>query len=263
MNRLSTERRAQIIGMLVKGMSMRAISRLTGASINTVTKLLSDAADAAAAYHDAKAGDTWTFVAMDSESKLIVSYQVGPRDGQTALALMDDLRKRVEDRPQISTDGLKAYVIAVDGASGGGVDFAQIVKTYGTDDNDDRKYSPPVWTGMDKVAVWDNPDMEIANTSYVERQNLSMRMGMRRFARLTNEFSKQLEKHCAMLALFYHYYNHIKPHGAVRTNRDEKVTPAMAAGLTDRPGNFTELVELVDARAPKVRYAKTYRKRAK
>ena len=298
MNRLSTERRAQIIGMLVEGMSMRAITRLTGASINTVTKLLSDAAVAAAAYHDEKvrgitgrrhiqcdeawsfiyakeahvayaknappeAGDTWTFVALDSASKLIVSYVVGPRDGQTALAFMDDLRKRIEDRPQISTDGLKAYVEAVDGAFGGDVDFAQVIKTYGTDENDDRKYSPPTCTGMDKIAVWGDPDMGIANTSYVERQNLSMRMGMRRFTRLTNAFSKRLEKHCAMLALFYHYYNHIKPHGSVRTKQNNRVTPAMAAGIADRPATFTELIELVDRMAPPVNYAKTYRKRGK
>ena len=277
---------------------MRAVSRLTGASMNTITKLLSDAADAANAYHaektrgitgrrhvqcdeawgfiyakqgnvpDAKAapeeaGDTWTFVGMDTESKLIVSYLVGPRDGQSALAFMDDLRSRLEDRPQISTDGLKAYVEAVDGAFGGDVDFAQIIKTYGKAEgiDNERRYSPAVCSGIEKVAVWGDPDMAAAGTSHIERQNLSLRMGVRRMTRLTNAFSKKLEKHCAMIALYFHVYNWVKPHGAVRTKRNNKITPAMAAGLTDRPATFEELVELIDARAPAVRYARKYKLR--
>ena len=298
MNRLSTERRAQIIGMLVEGMSMRAVNRLTGASMNTITKLLSDAADAADAFHAEKtrgirgrrhiqcdeawgfiyakegnvpvaksapeaAGDTWTFVGMDTESKLIVSYLVGPRDGQSALAFMDDLRGRLEDRPQISTDGLKAYVEAVDGAFGGAADFAQVIKTYGKADgiDNERRYSPAVCNGIEKVPVWGNPDMGAAGTSHIERQNLSLRMGVRRMTRLTNAFSKRLEKHCAMIALYFHYANWIKPHGAVRTKRNNRITPAMAAGLTDRPATFTQLVELIDARAPAVNYARTYNTR--
>ena len=299
MNRLSTEKRAQIIGMLVEGMSMRAVNRLTGASMNTITKLLSDAADAANAFHAEKtrgitgrrhiqcdeawafiyakegnvpaakaapeeAGDTWTFAALDTESKLIVSYLVGPRDGQSALAFMDDLRRsRLEDRPQISTDGLKAYVEAVDGAFGGAVDFAQIIKTYGKAEgiDNERRYSPATCTGIDKVAVWGDPDMTGAGTSHIERQNLSLRMGVRRFTRLTNAFSKRIEKHCAMVALYFHVYNWIKPHGAVRTKQNNRVTPAMAAGLTDRPATFEELVALIDARTPKVRYARKYNTR--
>ena len=298
MNRLSTEKRAQIIGMLVEGMSMRAVNRLTGASMNTITKLLSDAADAANAYHAEKtrgitgrrhmqcdeawgfvyakegnvpaakdapeeAGDTWTFAALDTESKLIVSCLVGPRDGQSALAFMDDLRSRLEDRPQISTDGLKAYRDAVDGAFGGDVDFVQIIKTYGKAEGIDnaRRYSPAVCNGIEKVVVWGNPDMAVAGTSHIERQNLSLRMGVRRMTRLTNAFSKKLEKHCAMVALYFHVYNWVKPHGAVRTKRNNRITPAMAAGLTDRPATFEELVALVDERAPKVQYAKTYKRR--
>ena len=296
MYKLPTEKRAQIVGMLVEGMSMRAISRLTGASINTVTKLLSDGADAAVAYHDehvrgirghrhiqcdeiwgfvyakqgnlqfAKAapkhaGDTWTWTALDSESKLIVSYRVGSRDGETALAFMDDLHSRVEDRIQLSTDGLKAYREAVDEAFGGDVDFAQIIKSYGKDERaDERKYSPATCTGMEIVVVQGAPNLDDANTSYVERHNLSMRMGVRRLTRLTNGFSKRIEKHCEMLALYFHAYNHIKPHGSVRTKRNNRVTPAMAAGLTDRPATYAELVELVDERAPEVRYARSYRK---
>ncbi len=277
---------------------MRAVSRLTGASMNTITKLLSDAADAANAYHAEKtrgitgrrhvqcdeawgfiyakqgnvpaaksapeeAGDTWTFVGMDTESKLIVSYLVGPRDGQSALAFMDDLRSRLEDRPQISTDGLKAYVEAVDGAFGGNADFAQIIKTYGKAEgiDNERRYSPAVCSGIEKVAVWGNPDMAAAGTSHIERQNLSLRMGVRRMTRLTNAFSKKLEKHCAMIALYFHVYNWVKPHGAVRTKRNNKITPAMAAGLTDRPATFEELVELIDARAPAVQYARKYKPR--
>ena len=297
MNKLSTTKRAQILQMLVEGMSMRSIVRVTGASLNTISKLLTDAADAAVAYHHAhvrgvrgrlhiqcdeawsfvyakeahvpavkavppEAGDTWTFAALDADSKLIISYTVGSRDSETALAFMDDLSHRIEERPQISTDGLKAYREAVWEAFGGDVDFAQIIKTFGKDgDADDRKYSPATCTGMEKVVVWGSPDLASANTSYIERQNLSMRMGMRRFTRLTNAFSKKLDKHCAMLALYFHVYNWVKPHGALRTKHDNKTTSAMAAGLADRPTTLEQLVELVDAQAPAVRYARTYKKR--
>ena len=296
MNKLSTDKRIQIISMLVEGVSMRAITRITGASLNTVAKLMMDAADAAVAYHHEhvrgirgrrhvqcdeiwafiyakqaavptakaappEAGDTWTFTALDSDSKLIVSYVVGPRDGATALEFMDDLQGRLEDRPQISTDGLKVYREAVDEAFGGDVDFAQIIKEYGRDERaDERKYSPAKCNGMEIVVVQGLPNLDIANTSYVERNNLSMRMGMRRFTRLTNGFSKRLEKHCASVALYLHAYNWVKPHGAVRTKRNNQVTPAMAAGLADRPATYAELVELIDARAPQVRYARSYQK---
>ena len=295
MNKLSTEKRVQIIGMLTEGMSMRAISRITGASLNTVSKLLVDAADAAVAFHDSavrgvrgrlhiqcdeawsfvyakeahvpgaksappEAGDTWTFVAIDSDSKLIISYLVGNRGILSAVTFMDDLRGRIEDRPQLSTDGLKAYREAVWEAFGGDVDFAQIIKEYGKD-GDDRKYSPAKCTGIEKVVVWGSPDLDLANTSYVERQNLSMRMGIRRMTRLTNAFSKKLERHCAMIALYFHVYNHVKPHGSLRTKLNNRVTPAMAAGLADRPVTLAELVALIDERAPAVRYAKKYRPR--
>ena len=296
MNKLSTEKRVHILHLLVEGMSMRSTSRVTGVSLNTVAKLLMDAADAADAYHDEhvrgirgrrhiqcdeiwsfvhckeahlrtakaappEAGDTWTFTTMDTDSKLIVSYLVGPRDGETAIEFMDDLRKRIEERPQISTDGLKAYREAVWEAFGGDVDFAQIIKQFEKDgEADERKYSPAKCTGMDKVVVWGSPDLDTANTSHIERQNLSMRMGMRRFTRLTNGFSKKLEKHCAMLALYYYVANHVKPHGALRTKGDNRITPAMAAGIADRPATLEALVELIDERAPKVRYARTYQK---
>ena len=297
MNKLSSEKRVQILGMLVEGVSMRAISRLTGASINTVTKLLTDAADAAEAYHaehvrgiqgsrhiqcdeiwsfvyakeahvpgakaaPPEAGDAWTFTALDTDSKLIVSYLVGPRDGESGLAFMDDLRTRIEDRPQLSPDGLKAYREAVWEAFGGDADFAQIIKQFGKDgDADERKYSPAKCTGMEKLVIWGSPDLRTANTSHVERHNLTMRMSMRRFTRLTNAFSKRLTKHCAALDLYFYVYNHVKPHGALRTKRDNRITPAMAAGIADRPATLEQLVALIDERAPAVQYARTYQKR--
>ena len=292
MNKLPVAKRAMIINMLVEGMSMRAIARVADVSFNTVAKLLRDAGEACAAYHDENvhgvfgrrhiqcdeiwsftyakeanlpaakappehAGDTWTFTALDTESKLLVSYLVGPRDGQSALALMDDLRGRLEDRPQISTDGLKAYVDAVDGAFGGDVDFAQIIKTYGTDPGDEatRRYSPAVCTGIEKVPVWGNPDMSTAGTSHVERHNLSMRMGMRRFTRLTNAFSKRVEKHVAMVHLYAVHYNFCRVHKTLR------VTPAIEAGIDSTMRDAEWIVSLIDARAPKPRRPKTYRQR--
>lgn len=283
MNRLSTAKRAMILGMLVEGMSMRSIERLTGASINTVKKLLDDAGEACAAYHHAKvrgiegnrtiecdeiwafvyakqrnvpraksapegAGDVWTWTAIDADSKLIVSYLVAnDRQGATALAFMDDLRLRLEDRPQLNTDGLKAYIEAVEGAFGGDVDFAQIVKEYGREPglDNERRYSPPVCTKVEKRAIEGNPDMAKANTSYVERQNLTMRMGMRRFTRLTNAFSKRVEKHATMVALYALHYNYCRIHSSLQ------VTPAMEAGLETTVRDLEWIVGLIDANAPK------------
>ena len=297
MNKLSTEKRVQIIGMLVEGMSLRAVARVAGVAFNTATKLLTDAADAASAYHDERvrgikgnrhiqcdeiwgfvyakeahvpsakaappeAGDAWTFTALDTDSKLIASYLVGPRDAESALAFMDDLRTRIEERPQVSTDGLKAYREATWEAFGGAVDFALIIKQFGKDgEADERKYSPAKCTGMEKLVIWGSSDLRTANTSHVERHNLTMRMSMRRFTRLTNALSKRLTKHCAALDLYFYVYNHEKPHGALRTKRDSRITPAMAAGIADRPATLEQLVALIDERAPKVQYAKTYQKR--
>ena len=283
MNRLSTAKRTMILGMLVEGMSMRSIERLTGASINTVKKLLSDAGEACAAYHHdnvrgiegnrtiecdeiwafvyakqrnvprAKAapdaaGDVWTWTAIDADSKLIVSYLVASdREGATALALMDDLRLRLEDRPRINTDGLKSYIEAVEGAFGGDVDFAQVVKQFGKEPgtDDERRYSPAVCTNVEKRAIEGSPDMAKVNTSYVERQNLTMRMGMRRFTRLTNAFSKRIEQHAAMVALYALHYNYCRIHSTL------KVTPAMEAGLCDTAHDLEWIVGLIDANAPK------------
>lgn len=300
MNKLSTARRVQVLGMLCEGMSMRAVARLAGVSFNTVAKLLMDAADAADAYHDEhvrgirghrhiqcdeiwafihckeghkefakapppEAGDSWTWTAIDSDSKLIVSYRVSShRDGQAALEFMDDLHQRVEDRIQLSTDGLKVYREAVDEAFGGDVDFAQIIKEYGKAEgvDNERRYSPATCTGMETIVVQGAPNLDTANTSYVERHNLTMRMQMRRFTRLTNGFSKRLEKHAAMQAIYFYFYNWCRPNRAVRTRLDNQVTPAMAAGLTALPAKLESLVELIDRRATKPNRPKTYRKRA-
>ena len=272
---------------------MRSITRITGASINTVAKILTDAGEACAAYHDehvrgirghrrvecdeiwafvyakeravrhaksapSGAGDAWTFTAIDADAKLIVSYLVsGERDGESALAFMDDLRSRLEDRPQVSTEGLSAYLGAVEGAFGGDVDFAQVIKAYGKEPGEDneRRYSPPVCTDIEKRRVEGNPDLRKANTSYVERHNLTMRMGMRRFTRLTNGFSKRVEKHVAMVSLYTLHYNFCRIHKTL------KVTPAMEAGLTGELRDMEWIVSLIDARTPTPNRPKTYRKR--
>ncbi len=282
MNKLPTKTRAQILGMLVEGMSMRSITRITGVSINTVAKLLTDAGAACAKYHDehvrgiaghrriecdevwafvyAKernvprataapegAGDAWTWTAIDADSKLITSYLVsGERDGQVAIAFMDDLRSRLEDRPQLSTDGLAAYVDAVEGAFGGDVDYAQVIKEYGKlpGTDDERRYSPAVCTNCEKRRIEGNPDMRKANTSYVERSNLTIRMGNRRFTRLTNAFSKKVEKHVDMLSLCFVHYNFCRIHKTLR------VTPAMEARLTDTLHDIEWIVGLIDANTP-------------
>lgn len=283
MNKLPLHKRVMILSMLVEGMSMRSISRTVGVSINTVTKMLVDAGEACAAYHDetvrnvraqrvqcdeiwsfcyakaknvetAKAapegaGDVWTWTALDSDSKMILAYEVGDRSGATALEFMDDLAARLANRVQLTTDGHKAYLEAVEGAFGADVDFAQLVKLYGDDPQrgPERKYSPSVCKGARKQAVEGKPDMSAVSTSHVERQNLTMRMGMRRFTRLTNGFSKKLENHLHMLSLYFVHYNFVRVHKSLR------MTPAMAAGVSDTLRDVEWIVSLIDAReeAPK------------
>ena len=197
----------------------------------------------------------WTFSAIDAQSKLVTSYLVGDRDGQSAIALMDDLRSRLEDRPQISTDGLRAYVEAIEGAFGGDVDFAQVIKEYGKlpGKDNERRYSPPVCTNIEKRRIEGNPDLRKANTSYVERSNLTMRMGNRRFTRLTNGFSKNLDKHAAMVNLFFLHYNFCRIHKTLG------VTPAMEAGIIDTLRDMEWIVRLIDARASKPNRPKRYK----
>ena len=254
---------------------MRATSRIADVSINTVTKLLVDAGIACEAYHDqhvrnvkarrvqcdeiwsftyakqknvprAKAapmaaGDTWTWTALDADSKLLISYLVGGRDGEYAMALMDDLRSRLANRVQLTTDGHRAYLEAVEGAFGGDVDFAQLVKLYGETPDADKRYSPAECIGARKTRVEGNPDPAHISTSYTERANLTMRMHMRRFTRLTNAFSKRVQNHAHAVALHAMFYNFCRIHQTLR------VTPAMQAALTNHVWSSEELVELLDA----------------
>ena len=291
MNKLAPQKRTQILAMLVEGMSMRSISRVADVSINTVTKLLVDAGEACAAYHDehvrrvrsariqcdeiwsfcyakdknvatAKAapkaaGDVWTWTAIDSDSKMILSYEVGDRSSTTAIEFMDDLRGRLANRVQLTTDGHKAYLEAVEGAFGGDVDFTQLIKLYGGPTGKrghERKYSPAECVGIKTRIVEGNPERKHVSTSYVERQNLTMRMGMRRFTRLTNAFSKKIENHLHMLSLYFVHYNFVRMHKSLR------MTPAMAAGVTETLHDMEWIVGLIDARAPKPGRPKTYRK---
>ena len=260
---------------------MRSISRVVGVSINTVTKLLVQAGEACAAYHDATvrdvkasriqcdeiwsfcyakaknvkwakaapdgAGDVWTWTALDADSKMIVSYLVGGRDAGYAIELMDDLRSRLANRVQLTTDGHKAYLEAVEGAFGGDIDYAQLVKIYGDPEKEgpERKYSPSVCTGTRKRRVEGKPRIEDVSTSHVERHNLTMRMSMRRFTRLTNAFSKKIDNHIHMLSLYFVHYNFCRIHTSL------KMSPAMAAGVSDTLQDMAWIVGLIDARAPK------------
>jgi len=289
MNKLLLKTRAPILDMLCEGSSMRSISRMTGVSINTVSKLLVDAGEACAAYHDdavrgvtskrvqcdeiwsftyakqknvaaAKRqdlayGDTWTWTAIDADSKLIISYLVGGRDAEYANAFMADVGSRLANRVQLTTDGLKAYLEAVEGTFGADVDYAQLIKVYGAAPESAKgRYSPAECTGIKKIPIEGRPDIDHVSTSYVERQNLTMRMHMRRFTRLTNAFSKKFENHVHMVALYTVFYNFCKIHKTLR------VTPAMEAGLSDTVRDFEWICELIDARAPKLGPRGPYKK---
>ena len=276
MNKLPIAKRAQILNLLVEGNSLRAASRLADVSINTVYKLLVDAGEACAAYHDehvrgvaarrvqcdeiwsfvyAKAknvptakrkdlayGDAWTWIAIEADSKLVLSYLVGGRDADYALALMDDLRQRVTTRLQLTTDGHAPYLSAVEEAFGADVDYAMLIKLYGAPPaaaEAARRYSPSECLGARKSPVTGNPDPAHISTSYVERQNLTMRMQMRRFTRLTNAFSKKVENHAHAVALHYMHYNFVRIHRSLR------VTPAMAAGITARLWAIEDIAKLI------------------
>jgi len=291
MNKLPTSKRVQILSMLCEGSSMRSISRVCDVSINTVAKILEDAGKVCMQFHDetvrnvrskrvqvdeiwsftaAKqknvanmkkpvegAGDTWTWTAIDADSKLIVQWYVGDRDGDTAKFFIDGLAERLANRVQLTSDGLKAYLEAVEGAFGADVDYAQLVKLYGASPESAKgRYSPAECTGIVKTPIEGEPDPKHISTSYVERQNLTMRMSMRRFTRLTNGFSKKLESHIYALSLYFVFYNFCRIHKTL------KVTPAMAAGLTDKLMGMEDVVALIDAAAPKPGRPKTYKKRA-
>ena len=274
MNRLSLEARAKIVGMLVEGNSLRATSRLCDVSINTVSKLLVDVATAAERFHDKHVrnlkvrrlqcdeiwafigakdkntsidrkiegwGDVWTWTAIDADTKLCVAYVVGNRDARWAEEFMRDCASRIIGRLQVTTDGHKPYLDAVEGAFGLDVDYPMLQKIYGApSDAEQRRYSPAKCIGTDMKVVSGNPDPAHVSTSFVERQNLTMRMSMRRFTRLTNAFSKKFENHKAAVALHFMYYNFGRIHKTLR------ITPAMAAGLTDHVWTLEEIATLAN-----------------
>ncbi|MBI1808162.1 MAG: DDE-type integrase/transposase/recombinase [Ignavibacteria bacterium] len=274
MNRLPLEKRTQIIGLLVEGNSLRAAARLSGTSLNTVTKLLVDVGTTCQKYHDqhvknlkskrvecdeiwsfcyAKAqnvpqsmqgqygvGDVWTWTALDSNSKLIISYLIGLRNADCANIFMQDVAGRLTNRIQLTTDGLKAYLEAVEGAFGADVDYAQLVKMYGEAPGGEKRYSPPKCNGTQKQGVMGMPNPKHISTSYVERQNLTMRMNMRRFTRLTNAFSKKIDNHENAIALHFMYYNFVRIHKTLR------VTPAQAAGITTKLWEVEDLAKLTE-----------------
>jgi len=276
MNRLSVERRAQILRCLVEGNSIRATVRITGAAKNTVSKLLKDAGAACGEYQDkvlrdlpceriqcdeiwsfcyAKQknvpehlkntvgyGDVWTWTALCADTKLVPCWHIGGRDAEAAKCFMDDLASRLSHRVQLTTDGLKAYLNAVEDAFGAGIDFAQLVKMYGEGPKTpERKYSPSEFVCATKRAIEGQPDKKHVSTSYVERQNLTMRMSMRRFTRLTNGFSKKVENLAYAVNLHFMNYNFRRIH------RSLKVTPAMEAGISDHLWTMEDIARLIDS----------------
>lgn len=281
MNRLTTAKRAQIIGCLVEGMSIRATCRVTGAAKNTVTKLLVDLGAACSAYMDetlrdlpshriecdelwsfcySKAknvpqehegewgfGDVWTWTAIDADSKLVPTFLVGRRDAADAYCFMTDLAGRLKHRVQLTTDGHRPYLTAVEGAFGGEIDYAMLQKLYGSAPEADTRYSPAVCIGVDVRVVQGDPDPDLISTSYVERQNLTMRMGMRRLTRLTNAFSKKIENLAAAVALHFMHYNFARPHKSLANPYPR--TPAMAAGVADHVWSLEEIAGLLDVKA--------------
>jgi len=274
MNQLDSAKRAQIVSGIVEGCSIRSISRMTGCSKNTIVKLLVELGAACLEYMDkalvnlpskrvqvdeiwsfcyakqknvtpairAKnpaAGDVWTWVAIDADTKLIPSWIVGPRDGTTARIFVNDLAKRLANRIQLTSDGLNAYLVAVEKSFHGHVDYAMLHKVYADTSEGQKRYSPAECIGCERHVIDGDPDPKHISTSYIERQNLTMRMQMRRFTRLTNAFSKKIENHVATLAIFYMHYNFVRIHQTLR------VTPAMAAGVTEQLWSIENIVELL------------------
>jgi len=272
MNLLSQAERVRIVAALVEGNGLRSVSRMTGVARNTITKLLVDLGEASMRYHDeivrnvrvrrlqcdeiwayigAKArnvkpekkeigwGDIWTWVGIDADTKLVVSYLVGGRGADWAHDFMEDCASRIQGRVQITTDGHKPYLEAVEGAFGMDVDFATLQKIYGASEETEKRYSPAKCIGCESKVVMGNPDPKHISTSYVERNNLTMRMHMRRFTRLTNAFSKKLDNHAYAVALHFMYTNFVRIHSTIR------VTPAMQAGLSDHVWSMDELIAVL------------------
>lgn len=277
MNKLDDAKRAQIVTGIIEGCSVRYIGRMTGASKNTIQKLLLELGAACSEYlyrslvnlpcqrvqcdeiwsfigakqanvtgkmldKNPHAGDCWTWVGMDADTKLVISWQVGKRDWWTAKQFIDDLASRMANRIQLTTDGNRLYLFAINAAFGDEIDYAVLMKLYGSKYHGEdaaRRYSPAECLGTEKHTKIGDPEPRHISTSYVERQNLTMRMGMRRYTRLTNAFSKKIENHIATLAIFYMHYNFVRIHQTLR------VTPAMAAGVTDRLWSIGDLVALL------------------
>jgi IS1 family transposase len=274
MNKLPRDKRIQIVSLLVEGMSLRAVTRVTGVSINTVTKLLIDAGKAcdefqsftfrnltcrrievdeiwAFCYAKQKnvpsakaapegAGDVWTWTAIDADTKLIPSWLVGDRSGETAKAFISDLAGRLVTRVQLTSDGHRSYLDAVERAFGGDIDYGMLVKVYGDGGAATGTYSPAPCVGAKKEVISGNPDPRLISTSYAERANLTMRMHMCRFTRLTNAFSKKVENHAHMVALHFMAYNFVRIHGSLRCS------PAMAAGVSQRLWDIGDVVTVIE-----------------
>jgi IS1 family transposase len=276
MNKLGTKRRVQVVSALVEGNSLRGTARMTGVARMTGEKLLRDLGHVCAMYQDvalrnlpcrriqvdeiwsfvyAKAknvtekirkeqgpavGDIWTWTAICAETKLVPSFLVGGRDAGYATEFMQDLAARLTHRVQLTSDDHKVYLQAVEDAFGSEIDYAMLVKHYGNEPEAEKRYSPAVCTGTSKTASTGKPDEKHISTSYAERQNLTMRMNMRRFTRLTNAFSKKIDNHCHAIALHFMYYNFVRIHSSLRT------TPAMAAGVTDKLWGIKDMVSLLD-----------------
>ena len=272
MNRLSTKDRALVVVSLVEGNSIRATVRMTGVAKNTIVKLLADLGAACSKFQDEKVrgiksqrvqcdeiwsfvgskeknttaekkaegrGDCWTWTAIDADSKLIISFRLGDRTLSTASDFMNDVASRLSTRVQLTTDGHRAYLEAVEGAFGMEIDYAMLHKVYRSNPEGQTRYSPAQCIGCTTHTISGDPDPKHVSTSYVERQNLTMRMSMRRFTRLTNAFSKKLENHAAMVALFFMYYNFGRVHQTLR------VTPAMESGIAQHVWSIDEIVELL------------------
>jgi IS1 family transposase len=270
MNKLSVDKQTTVVSALVEGVSIRSIERMTGVHRDTIIRLMVRVGDGCQRLMDEKmrdlpckhlqldeiwcyvgkkqrhvkntdnpraVGDFYTWVAIDADTKLIPSYRVGKRNAETGQVFIDDLAGRLANRVQLSSDGLNLYVEAVEKSFGADVDYAQIVKFYEAEPIGPGRYSPPKVVAVEKSYVTGNPDLNITSTSYVERQNLTMRMNMRRFTRLTNAFSKKVENLKAAVALHFAHYNFVRVHKTLR------ITPAMQAGVTERLWNLRELVE--------------------
>jgi len=274
MNRLQAAKRAQIIGMMVEGVSIRAIARLTGTSKNTIVKLLRDTGQACAEYQDktlrnltckrlqldeiwsfvyakqknvpdsklGEAGSVWTWTAIDPDTKLIASWMLGDRGADTARAFVKDLADRLANRVQITSDGWRAYLTAVERAFQGEIDYAMLDKTYAGPLEAGKHYGPPVRVGAKKRYITGNPDPAHISTSIAERMNLNIRMGLRRFTRFTNAFSKKIENHFYALAIYFMHYNFVRIHQTIG------VTPAMAAEVTDKLWSLGDMIAILEAR---------------